>query len=186
MNRSFIVLIAGLGTVVWSFLASVTPLTKASPRWYALVGDSPPALLAPAQGSPLPPSAGTHSWRCSVDLPLFRLGFFTPDAALIAQLESDLASFLPFAEQLPIARYTASHRRPLHQYFRQYLGVNLPGRRQLVIINAFASLKGFTQRPTTYWSRRFVDVCDGGAGFWHLEYDPATRRFRRFTFNGFA
>src|ERR1044071_1072389 len=109
MNRSFIILIVGLGTALWSLLASVTPLTVADPRWYTLVGDPPPAVLDPARGSPLPPSAGIYSWRCSVDLPLVNLGFFAPDSGLITQLERDLARFLPFAEQLPLARSTASH-----------------------------------------------------------------------------
>ena len=187
MDRSFIVVLSGLATVLWAFWLTVTPITGSDSRWYRLVGTPPPALLDPFQAMVLPPSAGAFSWRCSVDVPLFHRGFFTPGRALVAKLEVDLSHFLPFAEALGPAPYAAPSRPPLSSYPRQYLGVHFANGDTLVIINAFRSVElAKFGKPMSYWRRRFVDVCDGGPGFWHVEYDPVQRRFRRFSFNGAA
>jgi hypothetical protein len=36
------------------------------------------------------------------------------------------------------------------------------------------------------WHRQVVGVCDGGPAFFGVEYDPATKRFSHFEFNGIA
>ena len=41
-------------------------------------------------------------------------------------------------------------------------------------------------READWWRREPVLVCDGWRGFWGVEYDPGTRRFRGFSFDGEA
>jgi hypothetical protein len=64
------------------------------------------------------------------------------------------------------------------EYFRQYVGVVVSGRK-LIYLNAF----GFEQ---TDWKTRFVSVCDGGPSFWGAIYDPATGKFSDLDKNGVA
>jgi hypothetical protein len=85
---------------------------------------------------------------------------------------------------------TAGRRDPVHrsaidagdatrapESYRQYLGVVIGGRR-LIYVNVFP------RRPSTGWRTHFVRVCDGGAAFWGVLFDPQARRFFSPQFNG--
>lgn len=65
------------------------------------------------------------------------------------------------------------------QYYRRYVGVVVAGRR-LIYIN------GMCVKPPSYWRRALVNVCDGGACFWGVFYDPSTGEFSQFEMNGMA
>jgi hypothetical protein len=65
------------------------------------------------------------------------------------------------------------------QYYRQYVGVVVAGRK-LIYVN------GICEKPPSYWRRALVDVCDGGACYWGVLYDPSTGEFSQFEMNGVA
>jgi hypothetical protein len=65
------------------------------------------------------------------------------------------------------------------QYYRQYVGVVVGGRK-LIYVN------GICVKPSSYWTRKLEDVCDGGACFWGVLYDPASGEFSHFEMNGVA
>jgi hypothetical protein len=63
-------------------------------------------------------------------------------------------------------------------YFRQYVGVIVSGRK-LIYLNAI----GLSDAGAG-WKTRFVSVCDGGESFWGAIYDPATGKFADLHKNG--
>jgi len=95
------------------------------------------------------------------------------------------------AEALLPAFVRANRRptEPLGGHHRQYLGVVIGGRR-LIYVNVFPrwlverrELAGIVSHD---WRTAFVDVCDGGDGFWGALYDPEAQRFFSPRFNGAA
>ena len=64
------------------------------------------------------------------------------------------------------------------QYYRQYIGLIIGGRKW-IYINAFTS-----SRRVPEWRRRLTNGCDGGTAFWGVLYDPAARRFSQLRANG--
>jgi hypothetical protein len=69
--------------------------------------------------------------------------------------------------------------RNVNDYFRQYVGIVVNGRR-LIYINAFAA----DEEPPKSWTHHPINFCDGGTGSWGALYDPATHRFSDLAFNG--
>jgi hypothetical protein len=65
------------------------------------------------------------------------------------------------------------------QYYRQYVGVVVGGRK-LIYVN------GICVKPSSDWTRKLEDFCDGGACFWGVLYDPASGEFSQFEMNGVA
>ncbi len=74
------------------------------------------------------------------------------------------------------------------QYFRQYAGIVVGGRRY-IYINAFP-VDTFDdwppQVPIPDWKQEPFQACDGGFAYWGVLYDPVTRRFSELAFNGIA
>ena len=76
-------------------------------------------------------------------------------------------------------------------YRRQYAGFVIKGRK-IIYMNAFPHTLGDPEPngPPGFrrfdWHRQVVGVCDGGPAFFGVEYDPATKRFSHFEFNGIA
>jgi hypothetical protein len=80
-------------------------------------------------------------------------------------------------------------------YYRQYVGIIVHGRR-LIYINGFHSMflgmqarvdsatRNAKQARQWNWRRVPVFVCDGGYGFFGAVYDPALDRVEDFGFNG--
>jgi hypothetical protein len=107
--------------------------------------------------------------------------FWTPTSADVKELEARLPSFL-HAEALGAgdAREDIIEvRRRLRTYRRQYVGLVLDGKRQ-ILLNAFPKDEDFA------WKREFIEVSDGGASFWRVLYDVRQRRFHRLLINGVA
>jgi hypothetical protein len=61
-------------------------------------------------------------------------------------------------------------------YFRQYVGVVVSGRK-LIYLNAMGA-------EETVWKTKFISVCDGGSEFWGAVFDPATHKFSDLQKNG--
>jgi hypothetical protein len=113
---------------------------------------------------------------------------WTPNAAQIAELEARL----PEALDGVLAKRGESQNRS-RDFLRQYGGLFVGGRK-IIYVNAFpreligeekGSLTG-TKRPLPDWHSEAKGVCDGGPAFFGVEYDPATRTFSHFQFNGIA
>jgi len=53
-----------------------------------------------------------------------------------------------------------------------------------VLVNFFPEVDTDGRDEFSDWTARFVDyVDDGGAQFWHIEYDVAAEKFVGFSFN---
>jgi len=68
-------------------------------------------------------------------------------------------------------------------YYRQYAGLVIAGRR-VIYVNGVRS-SAIPEGPVPFdWRTQAVQICDGGPITFGVEYDPATRRFSNFAFNG--
>ncbi|HET6763751.1 MAG TPA: hypothetical protein VFH27_08760 [Longimicrobiaceae bacterium] len=145
-------------------------------------GTSPPdsSVLWPARGIVLG-RAEAHvvvrqCSRAALDTGSVR-GYWTPSRPQIAELEAGLTPLLrsKLEGDGNVRRFRREH---LSEYFRQYAGL-VVGPRRIIYVN------GFMTMDTTTWRHPEI-VCDGGANFFGVEYDPATRVFSGFSFNGSA
>ena len=72
---------------------------------------------------------------------------------------------------------------------RQYAGLKIAGR-SIIYVNGFPlSMFEMEARYTPGlsrddWKRQAVMVCDGGPAYFGVEYDPKTKVFSHFAFNG--
>ena len=66
------------------------------------------------------------------------------------------------------------------QYFRQYLPVEVNGKKT-IFVNALCSIK-----PEEDWRKHLIIVRDGGKCYWNAIYDPATQTFSNLVVNGRA
>jgi hypothetical protein len=130
--------------------------------------------------------AGEHALelirQCSRPSPGPVEGTWTPSPDQLDALEARLPAL--FDQQLlvqwPHAHATAT------DYYRQYGGLIIDGRR-LIYVNGFHKhlAKGRIARDSSRtWRDYPVQVCDGGPIVFGAEYDPATREFSHFEFNG--
>src|SRR5438105_1271237 len=140
--------------LVWLLLAISIPAR----------GESLPTLSAI-----LPDSQGPALMRqCSRGAPSEVTSFWTPSSAEIAALEQRLPKFL----------HKTQPEIKLPDYHRQYVGVVSRGRK-LIYLNAFIR-GGLTVNPNKDWKTTAIIVCDGGYGFWGVEFDPADKTFHHF------
>src|SRR5262249_9145656 len=141
-----------------------------------------PALAAP----PLDPGVGFVMApeyardllrQCSRNAPQNVSGVWTPSAVQIADLEARLSDAVLHAQ--PDVR---------SGYGRQYAGYVIAGKK-LIYVNAFprSALGDDFGRNPAVWTkatREAVTVCDGGHDFFGALYDPETKTFSQFVFNG--
>ena len=121
--------------------------------------------------------------------------YYTPNAADVSQLETDLAAYTKTSAYADDLRRNGaenwSHPLYVTSYFRQYAGVMRSGKK-IVLINGFApslapvfvSLPSHTNKGED-WHDQAIIVCDGGCGFFHATYDPASHKIEGLQFNGF-
>ncbi|HSM96873.1 MAG TPA: hypothetical protein VLT91_12570 [Rhizomicrobium sp.] len=69
----------------------------------------------------------------------------------------------------------------LSQYVRQYAGFVIGGRK-VIYVNAVTGW-GISDNPNQ-WRTKAVRVCDGGSITFGVEYDPTSKTFDHFAFNG--
>lgn len=143
-----------------------------------------PAALDPATGFILPADHARELLsQCSRNTPQGVQGTWLPDAGQIRALEAALPQAL--------ARARGPDRQQVQPgYGRQYGGIVIGGRK-LIYVNAFPmSVIDFYRSSvaviTKKAHREAVVICDGGPDFFGAVYDPLSRTFRDFAFNGFA
>lgn len=140
-----------------------------------IAGDAPPSTCP----APAPPVVATLVAPTAPSLThaILTDGAFTPDAAIIAELESRLPAYLAQNQnKFSALREPIVERLP--NYKLQYWGELADGRR-IIHVNALCA-------PPDDWQTRRVLVLDGGDCFFNLEYDPATKTFSRLSVNGEA
>jgi len=140
--------------------------------------DIPTSELPPGITTPkgiILPKAVTHGLldQCSRPTPDSVDGEWTPTIAQVEALEARLPAFLA-----PSSRRLA---RPLGDYARQYGGY-VVRRDSLIYVNFFLHPPQMPFLDPA--SRRAVIVCDGGAAFFGLSFDPRTSRFFDLELNG--
>jgi len=119
-----------------------------------------------------------------------------PGPAEIARLEKLLPEFMA-------GQKTPSDYQPLHEYYRQYVGIVQDGKKR-ICINFFHHLfvRENLERPhlnptiqkilqeggraEDFWKREAIVVDDGGAYFFTVQFDPETGTFSQLRFNGYA
>jgi len=122
--------------------------------------------------------------QCSRESPQPVSGVWTVSPIVVAQLERDLPKLSSVVSQSCCGK-GLSVANP-STYYRQYAGVSVGGH-DYVYINAFHYHPIYLhRRDQDRWRTEPVQVCDGGADFWGVLYDPETRQFTQLSFNGLA
>jgi hypothetical protein len=103
-------------------------------------------------------------------------GTWTPSDGDIAALEPALSRYV--GERLRAD--WPNDALSTEDYLRQYGGLIVDGRRVIVINGFQASAAG----DLDTWRSFPMVICDGGPIMFGAEYDPETREFRNFAFNG--
>ncbi|HKB82008.1 MAG TPA: hypothetical protein VKD04_02255 [Burkholderiales bacterium] len=138
-----------------------------------LAQDSGPLRLAPHGIHVVPINRGAEMfYQCSRPAPMPDEPLWTPSSEDIAQLESDLKTFLA-------SRKAAGQTvpPPTAVYHRQYVGFTRKGTR-LIYGNFFPKDAVDLLRDGP------LRVCDGGPFFWGIVYSPANRELSELEFNG--
>ncbi|HET6230841.1 MAG TPA: hypothetical protein VFE05_12280 [Longimicrobiaceae bacterium] len=134
----------------------------------------PPVIIVRADQAAVIDSAHARGVfdQCSRGVPFGITGYWTPSKDDIRKLEAALPAYL-HGIKLP------ESDAPAGASWRQYAGFIRNGRR-LIYINAFP---GPPLYPGDYWHREAEAVCDGGAPYWGLVYDPQSNAFGEMQFN---
>ena len=144
-----------------------------------------PGALAP---SPFAPATYTIligrealalSHQCSRASPGPVEAQWTPTPANIDALEPNLATVLAtHLAHAPLAT-------PVTDYYRQYAGFVVGGRR-MIYVNGVARETVESANPDHpfNWRTQAIGICDGGPITFGVEYDVASGEFTRFAFNG--
>lgn len=133
-----------------------------------------PGCAAPMHSAVLgPDQAELVEEQCSRPNPPHYDSTWQPGPEDVRRLEQDLPALdsLAPAGALPRVGDPAA-------YDRQYFGIQAQGRR-LIYVNAF--LEPMANKD---WKHYAIVICDGGTGAWGALYDPASRSFSDFAFNG--
>lgn len=106
---------------------------------------------------------------------------WTPANADIDAMEPALAKLL--ASKL--AAVDGGHYATAGDYYRQYAGLVIGGRR-IIYAGGVHKSAVMDNRPEyrDLWRRQAVTICDGGPIVFGVEYNPTTKTFANFAFNG--
>ncbi len=145
----------------------------------------PPIYRQPLQ--PLSPSkrgvvfgarlAREFGRQCSRESPV---GYWTPVAPSkveVRRLECALPAWMK-------TRRAAGWDNRFSAYHFQY-GALVRGKTRLIYVNALPDSPADADKRQV-WRRGAEVVCDGGSGFWGVEFDPRTGLFQHAAANGFA
>lgn len=157
----------------------------------ALTACAQPAAQTAEPAAPPPFAAGTSTvlagaaamaltHQCSRPSPGPVSAQWTPTAAEAAALEPRLGSIL--RTHLAQSQVTAS----VGDYYRQYAGFVIGGRRQIYVNGVHRSAVGQDPNPEHPfdWRTQAIGICDGGSVTFGVIYDPAVQEFTQFAFNG--
>jgi len=151
--------------------------TEAPPA--GAVQERPALLVAPETRTVLTGEQAlllTH--QCSRVSPGPVQGSWTPTTAQLDALDNELAALV--AERLQAAGSNASPG----DFYRQTAGFTIGGRRVIYVNGVHADAVERGMDPGRDWRTAAIGICDGGPITFGVEYDPATRRFSNFAFNG--
>lgn len=125
-------------------------------------------------------AARTLARQCSRISPGPVEDLWTPTDAEVDALENDL--ILLVARELGEAGQSPSPGG----YYRQYAGFVIGGQRVIYVngVDETAIERAPDAAHPFDWRTQAVQICDGGAITFGAEYNPATRQFSHFAFNG--
>lgn len=148
----------------------------------------PIVQLDPARGAILPVNKTERLARqCSRKSPGPVTGTWSPTKAMIADLEFHLGEEI----QTRLSPIPDAGAKP-QDYYRQYAGLLIGGKQIIYINGVHASVvdrditreQGAGRPQRGLWSNEPVMICDGGTLTFGVEYDPETKVFDKFAFNG--
>jgi hypothetical protein len=119
--------------------------------------------------------------QCSRQAPQKVQGKWTPNSAQLG----DLRTRLPGALDRALSKRQRNKDRAA-EIAGQYAGFVIGGRK-IIYVNAFPKRELDPPIPGMKahdWRHEAVIVCDGGAVFFGVEYDPKNKTFANFAFNG--
>ena len=154
---------AALGFELWHF----RPSTRHSPS-PALHKNKPDFVLLPAQ------DAATLRHLFGNDPPVQT---WEPTLGDIEDVEGNLSQISE------LSRGFRDQNRSIvdaHDYYRQYLAVDLNGK-NVIFVNALCRIE---PAESDNWRKHFIDTVDGGKCFWKATYDPTTHKFSNLIVNG--
>ena len=126
----------------------------------------------------------TH--QCSRIAPGPVEGAWAPSSADISALEPALAPLIEAQLENEAATYDEPRWSHGVEYYRQYGGLIIGGRRVIYIngVHKTAIERDPDPEHPLDWRTQAVGICDGGSITFGVEYDPAARSFSNFAFNG--
>ena len=134
-----------------------------------------PALLDTAGPIPLAPAHAPQLFKqCSRRAPIGVRDVSIPSSESVAQLEARISKFISDVRN-------AGHAAPLKS--TQYRGQHAAFRRgeKEFIYGSYVPSYAAASRPL---DGQALVVCDGGAQFWGIVYDPASKQFSELALNG--
>src|SRR5262249_23958442 len=111
--------------------------------------------------------------QCSRSTPEAPRSYWEPAQADVQILENLLPVYLRTRKDEPDARVLER----LTEYRRQYAGFERDGHKT-IYVNLFLPEYG------EQWREDVVRVCDGGLGFWGVEFDTTSKTFVHIAYNG--
>lgn len=126
-------------------------------------------------------AARTLAHQCSRISPGPIEDVWTPSDAEIAELEDELILLVAREQE------RAGESPSPGGYYRQYAGFVIGGRRIIYVNGVDGAGIDSDPGPAFHpgnWREHAVQICDGGPITFGVEYDPATREFSNFAFNG--
>ncbi|MDP3739615.1 MAG: hypothetical protein Q8R02_19660 [Hyphomonadaceae bacterium] len=158
------------------------PPADAGPPGVATAAPSKPEVpLDAAMGAILPADkAQTFARQCSRISPGPITGTWAPGAAAIMELEASLGVEI----ERQLAATSAAGSKP-EAYYRQYAGLLIDGR-PVIYVNGIDKdvVARAPEAQRDSWKTEPAVICDGGTITFGVEYDPATKTFSNFAFNG--
>jgi hypothetical protein len=104
-------------------------------------------------------------------------GTWMPAEADVRTMESRLSRITQLGRQGGNRDKRMEHPE---RFYRQYVGI-MVGKHKFIYINAFCD-----DPPPSRWKQRLVEVSDGGACFWNVNYDTVSGEFSFLQINGYA
>jgi len=111
-------------------------------------------------------------------------------ATVLNKAKDDPSIIQPFVRESPehaeyVKREVNQIIRKLPNYHRQYFGLIVEGKKK-ILCNFFPSSLGDIKEPFPDWRSDYIEVNDGGSGFWRITYDLESNTCSQFGVNGYA
>jgi hypothetical protein len=138
--------------------------------WVSLAGGE----TLPDHCAILPVSEGPALIKqCSRSSPTNVSDYWSPSPSQVIAIE----------KLLPELIRKSGHKLNLSGSYRQYLGVTRQGKK-VIYLNSFP--RAVAESAHLDWRTKALVICDGGAAFWGVEFDPDDNTFHNLEFNGFV